>query len=44
MRCSLNSLKKVIWGIIWMVIKIMVPFVVLNIIRHLVFRGSKRGP
>ena len=29
---------------IWMVVKIMVPFRVLSIIRHLVFRGPKKGP
>ena len=31
-------------GTIWMVVKIMVPFRVPSIIRHLVFRGPKRGP
>ena len=32
-------------GYMWlMVVKIMVPFWVLNKIRHLVFRGPKRGP
>ena len=30
-------------GVIWVAVKIMVPFWVLNIIRHLVFRGPKRG-
>ena len=29
---------------VWMVVKIMVPFWVLNIILHLVFREPKRGP
>ena len=29
---------------IWVVVKIMVPFWVLINIRHLVFRGPKRGP
>ena len=28
----------------WVVVKIMVPFWVLSIIRHLVLRGPKRGP
>ena len=28
----------------WVVVKIMVPFWVLNIIRHLVFRVPKKGP
>ena len=28
----------------WVVIKIMVPFWVLSIIRHLVFSGPKKGP
>ena len=28
----------------WVVVKIMVPFWVLSILRHLVFRGPKRGP
>ena len=31
-------------GSIWMVVKMMVPFWVLNITRHLVFRGPKKGP
>ena len=30
--------------IIWVVVKIMVPCLVLSILRHLVFRGPKRGP
>ena len=30
--------------LIWVVVKIMVPFWVLGIIRHLIFRGPKRGP
>ena len=29
---------------IWVVVKVMVPFCVLSIIRHLVYRGPKRGP
>ena len=28
----------------WVVVKIMVPFRVLSMMRHLVFRGPKRGP
>ena len=28
----------------WVVVQIMVPFWVLSIIRHLLFRGPKRGP
>ena len=28
----------------WVVVKIIVPFWVLNVIRHLGFRESKRGP
>ena len=28
----------------WVVVKIMVPFWVLNIIRHLIFRVPKKGP
>ena len=28
----------------WVVVKIMVPFGVLNIIRHLIFRVPKKGP
>ena len=28
----------------WVVVKIMVPFLVLCIMQHLVFRGPKRGP
>ena len=30
-------------GLKWVVVKITVPFWVLNIIRHLVFRGPKKG-
>ena len=30
--------------LIWMVVKSMVPFGSLDIVRHLVFRGPKRGP
>ena len=30
--------------VIWVVVKIMVPFWLLIIVRHLVFRGLKRGP
>ena len=30
--------------LIWVVVKIMVPCLVLSIIRHLAFRGPKRGP
>ena len=29
---------------IWVVVKIMVPLCLLTIIRHLVFRGPRRGP
>ena len=29
---------------IWVVVKIMVPFGVFSMIRHLVFRGPQRGP
>ena len=29
---------------IWVVVKIMVPFRVLNIVRHLLFRVPKKGP
>ena len=32
------------YKIIWVVIKIMVPFGVPNIIRHLLFRVPKKGP
>ena len=31
-------------GGMWVVVKILVPFWVLSIIRHLVFRGPKKGP
>ena len=36
--------NKYMYTYIWVVIKIMVPFWALGIIRHLVFRGPRRGP
>ena len=33
-----------IMGIIWVVVKMAVPFKVLNTIRHLVFRGPQKAP
>ena len=36
--------NKILHDLIWRLVKIMVPFWVLNIMRHLVFRVPKRGP
>ena len=41
--CSFMTLKKLREERIWMVVKIMVPFGLLRILRHLVFRGPKKG-
>ena len=48
----LHSLRFRVWGktdgaifaVIWVVVTIMVPFWVLIIIRHLLFRVPKKGP
>ena len=36
--------REIIYHTIWVVVKIMVPFWVLIIIRHLIFRVPKKGP
>ena len=43
---SQKELLKIIYIYIciWVVVKIVVPFWVLSIVRHIVFRGLKRGP
>ena len=40
---NIRILQSMISGTPVMVVKIMVPFGVLSIVRHLVFRGPKRG-